>query len=52
MAELHEDSRRMQVVAGVLEIVGLGDGIRERVSGIGSWQHLLHLELLGAVRGR
>src|SRR3990170_1876542 len=34
VTEVHQDLVRSQVVAGVLEIVGLGNGICERIGGI------------------
>jgi len=45
LAELHENFLCGQPVAGVLEIGGFGNGARERIIGVGSGQHLLHLEL-------
>ena len=44
MAKLHQDLDRLCPLAGIVEIIGPGDGVIERVVGIRAGQHLLHLE--------
>jgi hypothetical protein len=51
LTELHQDLVRLHAVAGVFEIVGLGDGICERIVGIVAGQHPLHLELWARAAG-
>jgi hypothetical protein len=44
LTKLHQDPVPFHAVASVLELVRLGNGIRERIAGIVAGQYLLHLE--------
>ncbi len=44
LAQLHQDLFRLCPLAGIFEIVGPGDGVIERIVGVFTGQHLLHLE--------
>jgi len=51
LAELHQDLVRSLSVAGILEVVGLGDGIAVQIIGVPPGHDLLHFERLPRAAG-
>jgi len=51
LAEVHQDLVRSLSVAGILEVVGLGDGIAVQIIGVPPGHDLLHFERLPRAAG-